>query len=129
MSANGCEATLRHKRPMAGPSRQYQRALQPTGRMDVHDGRALIAIILQRMRNQRHKTGAGSYVLGDPQGWIYVLAEGESTTAAVLRGREDWLVGLYSVPPSAEQMLGDLQEHYAHLVPAVLYGAIRAVEG
>lgn len=97
--------------------------------MNVHDSRALIVTILERMRGQRRKTGAGSYVLGDPDGLIYVLAEGESTTTAALRGREAWLVGMYTVLPSAETLLSDLQAHYAELVPAVLYDAIRAGDG
>lgn len=87
--------------------------------MDVHDNRALVVTILERMRGQRRKTGAGSYVLGDPDGLIYVLAEGESTTTAALRGREAWLVGMYTVPPSGEQLLDDLHAHYADLADLV----------
>lgn len=105
------------------------------GRVDpCNDMTQLAQTILIRIRRNRHQTVAGSYLLGDADGNVYVLAEGAGTTEALVAEHEAWLVGRYAagsavVFPLAVDLVDDLRDHYANLVPAMVYEAIRSEEG
>lgn len=100
----------------------------------VDDMRPLIESIIKRIRRIRHQTVAGAFLLGDEDGNLYLLAEGAGTTASLVDAHMTWYVGSYGmgdapVFPSIDDLLGDLRAHFAELVPALLYEAIRSEEG
>jgi hypothetical protein len=124
-----------YKRPNAGPHRRFVGSLTPIGRMDPCDDMTpLLQAILTRIQRYRHQTVAGAYVLGDEDGNVYVLAEGANTTAGLVEAHMAWYVGSYArgdkpVFPTVADLLDDLRAHFANLVPALVYDAIRSVEG
>lgn len=126
---------LAYKRPNAGPHRRFTGTLTPIGRIDAHqDMIQLLQTILERITRYRHQTVAGTFVLGDDEGNVYVLAEGANTTAQLVRQHTAWYVGSYGcgdrpIFPSAQDLLDDLRCHFATLAPKLLRGTIRCVEG
>jgi len=81
----------------------------------------LAMFILRRMRKNRHSTSAGSYLMGDEQGQVYVVAEGSSTGMGFVNRHEAWHIGRYAAGirgalPMAEQLIGDMQEHFRSIV-------------
>lgn len=124
-----------YKRPNVGPHRRFVGSLTPIGRMDPCDDMTpLLQTILNRIQRYRHQMVAGTFVLGDEDGNVYVLAEGANTTAALVDAHMAWYVGSYArgdVPvfPTLQDLLDDLRAHFAQLVPALLYDAIRREEG
>lgn len=114
-----------HVRPHRTAHRQFDRGVRPIGRFDENEGDMTILAksILRRMRKNRHTTGAGSYLLGDEENRVYVVAEGNSTGMGFVTRNEAWLIGRYAAGlrgafPMAEQLIGDLQEHFMGRVPA-----------
>lgn len=94
----------------------------------------LVQTILTRIQRYRHQTVAGSFVLGDEEGNVYVLAEGANTTASLVDAHMAWYVGSYArgdkpVFPTVQDLLDDLRAHFAQLLPAMVYAAIRSEEG
>lgn len=124
-----------YKRPNVGPHRRFAGSLTPIGRMDPCDDMTpLVQTILTRIERYRHQMVAGTFVLGDEEGNVYVLAEGANTTAALVDAHMAWYVGSYArgdkpIFPTVQDLLDDLREHFANLVPAMLYAAIRRDEG
>ena len=124
-----------YKRPNVGPHRRFVGSLTPIGRMDPCDDMTPLAqTILTRIERYRHQMVAGTFVLGDEEGNVYVLAEGAGTTATLVEAHMAWYVGSYArgdkpVFPSAQDILDDLRAHFVELVPALLYAAIRRDEG
>lgn len=112
-----------HVRPNRTVHRQFDRGMRPIGQFNHDDGDMtnLVKSILRRMRKNRHNTGAGSYLLGDEAGRVYVVAEGGSTGMNFINRHESWHIGRYAAGlrgafPVAEQLIGDLQEHFKGLV-------------
>ncbi|MGA0588083.1 hypothetical protein ACO2Q2_13280 [Dyella sp. KRB-257] len=94
----------------------------------------LLQIIAARIARYRHQTVAGTFVLGDEQGNVYVLAEGANCTASLVSQHMDWYVGSYGcgdkpIFPTVEDLLDDLRAHFAEIAPALLMRKIRSVEG
>lgn len=126
-----------YKRPNVGPHRRFAGTLTPIGRVDpCEDMTPLAQTILRRIQRYRHQTVAGSFLLGDEDGHVYVLAEGAGTTAALLETHRAWWFGQYAqgdgdqlVFPSVQDILDDLRCHFANLVPAMVYEVIRSEEG
>lgn len=56
---------------------------------------AVAAQVVQRIRNNRLRDGAGSYLLVDESGRVFVLSESAATSDAMVRRNSRWLVGLY----------------------------------
>lgn len=113
-----------HVRPNRTVHRQFERGMRPIGQFN-HEGDmdTLAKSILRRMRKNRHTTGAGSYLLGDEAGQVYVVAEGGSTGMGFVNRHESWHIGRYCAGlrgalPIVEQLIGDLQEHFKALAPA-----------
>ncbi len=113
-----------HVRPNRTVHRQFERGMRPIGQFN-HEGdmETLAKSILRRMRKNRHTTGAGSYLLGDEDGQVYVVAEGGSTGLGFVNRHEAWHIGRYCAGlrgalPVVEQLIGDLQEHFKALAPA-----------
>jgi hypothetical protein len=114
-----------HVRPNRTVHRQFERGMRPIGQFN-HEGdmEPLAKSILRRMRKNRHNTGAGSYLLGDEVGQVYVVAEGGSTGMGFVNRHEPWHVGRYcaglrGMLPALEQLIGDLQEHFKGLMGEV----------
>ena len=107
-----------HVRPNRTVHRQLERDVRPIGLFtEEEDMSSLVKSILRRMRKNRHVTGAGSYLLGDECGKVYVVAEGNSTGMGFVKRHENWTVGRYGAGicgelPMLEQLIGDLQEHF-----------------
>jgi len=108
-----------HTRPNRTVHRQFERGFRPVGQFSEDEGdmTVLALSILRRMRKNRHTTGAGSYLLGDESKQVYVVAEGNSTGMGFVNRNEAWTVGRYCAGlrgefPMAEQLIGDLQEHF-----------------
>lgn len=124
-----------YKRPNVGPHRRFVGSLTPIGRVDpCEDMTPLAQTILTRIERYRHQMVAGTFVLGDEDGNVYVLAEGANTTAGLVDAHMDWYVGSYArgdkpVFPTAAEILDDLRAHFANLVPAMVYEVIRSIEG
>lgn len=124
-----------YKRPNVGPHRRFVGSLTPIGRVDPCDDMTpLLQTILNRIQRYRHQTVAGTFVLGDEEGNVYVLAEGANTTAALVDKHMAWYVGSYAcgdapVFPTLQDLLDDLRCHFANLVPGMVYAAIRSEEG
>lgn len=94
----------------------------------------LLQAILTRIKRHRHQTVAGTFVLGDEQGNVYVLAEGANTTATLVDAHMGWYVGSYArgdkpTLPTVQDLLDDLRAHFAQLAPWMLYASIRSEEG
>jgi len=114
-----------HVRPNRTVHRQFDRDVRPIGQFQPDEGDMtnLANSILRRIRKNRHTTGAGSYVLGDQDGRVYVVAEGNSTGMGFVNRHEGWTIGRYCAGlrgalPLAEQLVGDLQEHFKGLIRA-----------
>ena len=115
------------------PHRQHGTLPTPIGIMsfDARTLHGLADAILKRMRDNRTKTAAGSYLLGDSAGHIYLVAEGSSTGHAIVRDHEHLIVGRYAattasmqgryVPPNGVQypspkdLADDLRAYYAEI--------------
>ena len=91
---------------------------------------ALADAILKRLRDNRGKTAAGSYLLGSPTGRVFVIAEGSSCGIAVVRTFEHLIVGRYAANqpapgkcfgnngveyPSCDDLVEDLRAYYAEV--------------
>lgn len=93
--------------------------LDPVGMADSETNWDMLALrALDRIRRNRKRTAAGSYVLGAPDGRVFVLAEGGGTTECMLRTHISWLIGTYASGkraeyPKASQVVEDLMEHYS----------------
>ena len=119
---------------MNRPQRAFAKRLRPIGRATVGESiDALVADLCQRIRNVRNITQAGTYVLADCEGQVYVLREQAATTAAMVREYADWLVGCYAAEwerptfPDAERMRIDLVSalfRVGFLNAAAIYGQI-----
>lgn len=114
-----------HVRPNRTVHRQFERGMRPIGQFNHDDGdmTTLAKSILRRIRKNRHTTGAGSYLLGDEDGHVYVVAEGNSTGLGFVNRHESWHIGRYCAGlrgtlPVLEQLVGDLQEHFKGLIRA-----------
>lgn len=111
-----------HVRPNRTVHRQFERGPRPIGQFTHDDDMTNLAkSILRRMRKNRHNTGAGSYLLGDEVGRVYVVAEGSSTGMNFVNRCESWHVGRYCAGlrgalPMLDQLIGDLEEHFKGLV-------------
>jgi hypothetical protein len=76
---------------------------------------AIARRVMFRIRKNRSLTSAGSYVLMDGAGRVFVLSEGSATTEPQVDKHIRWLVGRYAsgdkcVFPSMEDLLEDLME-------------------
>ena len=107
-----------HVRPNRTVHRQVNRDFRSIGQFtEEGDMYPLVTLILRRIRKNRHVTGAGSYLLGDELGAVYVVPEGNSTGMGFVKRNEGWTVGRYGAGlrgelPMLEQLIGDLQEHF-----------------
>lgn len=131
-----CRRRIRaaYKRPNVGPHRRFVGSLTPIGRMvPCDDMTPLLQTILTRIQRYRHQMVAGTFVLGDEEGNVYVLAEGANTTAALVDKHMAWYVGSYArgnapMIPTLQDLADDLCAHFAQLAPG-LYETIRSEEG
>lgn len=107
-----------HVRPNRTVHRQHDRTPRPIGHYDEEGDMTLLANdIARRIRKNRHTTGAGSYLMGDESGAVYVAAEGSSTGQVFIDKHMGWTIGRYGAGltgalPMVEQLIGDLQEHF-----------------
>jgi hypothetical protein len=102
------------------PKRVFAKTLKPIGTIASDtDLDAMADELLRRIGQMRHATNAGCYVLGSPDGNVYVLAERASTTSGIVDSQPNHIVGLYAsrwaFGPPKEQLLGDLRSHFAEL--------------
>jgi hypothetical protein len=109
-----------HERPNRDAHRQFTRAMKSIGSVIGADMHALSQTILRRIRQHRHATNGGSYVLGDKAGNVYVLPIAIPTTAPLMRAHEAWLLGSYAggprcVFPTIDELEGDLTQHFHDL--------------
>jgi len=88
--------------------------------------------LVRRMRELRHSTGGGVYLIADREGRIYLLAEAASHAPATLKQLPAAdLVGVYTHPVSS-QIAEDLARHLCDngvVTEQVIYDAVRHVEG
>lgn len=111
-------------RPNRTVHRQFARDIRPIGHFDEEgDMHTLAKKIVRRIQTNRHATSAGSYLMGDEQHAVYVVAEGSSTGMGFINRHEPWHIGRYGAGlrgalPLVEQVIGDLQEHFKGLVRA-----------
>jgi hypothetical protein len=85
---------------VAIPHRQFTRPLRAIGQAILgEDIEPLVRDIARRIRAIRNLTQAGTYVLADGEGNVYVLQEIAPTTEKVVRREVAWRVGLYANEP------------------------------
>jgi len=110
----------KHERPNRGAHRQLTRSMKPIGSVIGADMNVLTQTILRRIRQHRHATNGGSYVLGDQAGNVYVLPIVVPTTAPALALHENWLLGSYASGircsyPLEKDLKNDLIQHFHDL--------------
>jgi hypothetical protein len=110
----------KHERPNRDAHRQFSRTMKPIGSVIGADMHVLSQAILRRIRQHRHATNGGSYVLGDQVGNVYVLPIVVPTTTLLIRVHEAWLLGTYASGlrcafPTVDELHGDLTQHFHDL--------------
>lgn len=84
-----------HTRNRTTPEHRMAERMRPLGCADP--GQSLTPIIgkaLARIRNNRHSLGVASWLLGAPDGRVYVLAD-HPTSVRLLKRHGDWLAGRF----------------------------------
>lgn len=85
---------------------------------------AIAVRVANQIRSNRYSVSCGSYVLGTGDGKVFVLNEQGVTTPKLVENNTQHLVGLYAADtkdgkrvrcPAAEQILGDLLEHFSQM--------------
>lgn len=87
--------------------------------------------LIKRIRNNRNVTQAGSYLLGDSEGYIYILSETCVDAVYVLDRLAKMQIGLY-LNPSLDDLRDDLLQHFVdvgYVTELDIYAAVREVEG
>lgn len=90
--------------------------------------------VAQRIRTNRHSyEGAGSYVMADGTGSVFVLCEAATTTDATVNANTGLVVGRYSFPlPTSRDLFDDLLAHFVEIgfvTEQLIRDVIREVEG
>lgn len=98
----------------ARPQHYGRQQLRALGLLSVSGAAVIAAAVVARVLRNRRNTSAGSYVLVDEAGRVFVLAEAAASTEAVVRRHEGWLIGLYGggapfVPPRACDVESDIR--------------------
>lgn len=115
-------------------ARAFSRGMKKIGVADPERNIDFIAHdVVRRLREIRHKTYGGAYLLADQEGAVYLLAEQVPTTDQALRRHQSLLVALYTIPiPEAEQVREDLVQHFCDIgfvSDQMIYEAVRMEEG
>lgn len=102
-----------------GGDRKYAPRFRAVGRaIPGTDIESLCNELVRRMRWIRHKTQAGTYVLADSEGYVYVLREQACFAERVATQLSRMIVGLYatrSIYPSSAQLCTDLVQHFVDI--------------
>jgi hypothetical protein len=96
-----------------GGRRMVVRKLTAIGRAECVD----VADLLRRISRIRHTTQSGAYLLGDSDGFIYILHEQSSMSDDMVLGLGRMIINLYGVyrMPTAEKIAADLLRHFARI--------------
>ena len=117
-----------------GTERQFSRSLRPIGQAVLGaDIEPLVRDVCRRIRAIRRDRVAGSFVLADADGYVYVLQDESMTTQDIVRREAALVVGFYASRPgqvyfpSDEDLRMDLIAHFfevGFLKPEMIYGEV-----
>lgn len=102
-----------------GGTRKFAPRFRAVGRaVPGHDIEPLCNELLRRIRWIWRKTQAGTYILADSEGYVYVLHEQSCFTERAVKQLQRMVVGRYAcrlgVCPTPAQLCADLIEYFSN---------------
>lgn len=103
----------------ARPQHYSRRRLRAVCTVDEAGIPGTAAAVVKRIQRNRRTSSAGSYVLVDDEGRVYVVPEAAAWAEAMVNRHAGWLVGRYAsgarvVFPDARDIEGDILERLVH---------------